>query len=425
MRGFVYILVNPSLEGLVKIGHTSRTVEQRCAELSAATGVPTPFIAVYEEEVNDAPLVERMIHQQLGEMGFRPNSNREFFSAPVKHAVKVINNILSANPDFLNLEDTEHPTENDLSISENSKNLDIAFNDVLNILEQANDPVTAYFSDNNVNQSHFFDKQKVKLPLYKKAERKLELLVDEKHSKSYGLLFDVLIYMEKFDAISVLFDKAEKAQSNDPNSWLSNYPLGEIIGKTLLLPKRSVVPVEIYQWVKKCYFPTIMWLTQNFSEKMNEIKYHIMQANGDHFIDSSIDMIHVIANSDVNILSENLSEDFLYDAREYLDISIGKNIIEDLFENHVVTLKGSGEFYQEEGFRIIKEGIEKNHSAYEDLFTMQLPLASMIADIVAFSNLCAGYLMEQEKPEAIIEAARKFDLQYEKKWLLGGIRQFI
>jgi len=424
MRGFVYILVNPSLEGLVKIGHTSRTVEQRCTELSAATGVPTPFIAVYEEEVNDAPLVERMIHQQLGEMGFRPNSNREFFSAPVKHAVKVINNILSANPDFLNLEDAEHPTENDLSISENSKNLDIVFNDVLNILEQANDPLAAYLSDNNVNQSIFIDKQKVKLPLYKKAERKLELLVDEKYSKAYGLLFDVLMYMEKFNAIPDLFDKAEKAQSNDPNAWLNNYPLGEIIGKTLLLPKRSVVPVEIYQWVKKCYFPTIMWLTQNFSEKMNEIKHHIMQAGGEHFIDSSIDMIHVIANSDINTLSENVSEDFLYETREYLDISIGKNIIEDLFENYVPTLKGSGDFYQEDDFRMIKESIEKIHSRYEDLFTMQLPLASMIADIVAFSNHCAGYLMEQERPEIIIEEARKFDLQYEKKWLLGGLRQF-
>src|SRR5688572_6679317 len=46
--GYLYVLINPSLPGLVKIGKTNRDPEQRAAELSAATGVPTPFVLVYD-----------------------------------------------------------------------------------------------------------------------------------------------------------------------------------------------------------------------------------------------------------------------------------------------------------------------------------------------------------------------------------------
>ena len=36
--GFVYILINPSLGGLLKIGKTDHTPEERAKELSMATG---------------------------------------------------------------------------------------------------------------------------------------------------------------------------------------------------------------------------------------------------------------------------------------------------------------------------------------------------------------------------------------------------
>src|SRR3954466_7359261 len=51
--GFVYILINPSLPGLVKIGKTTRSSESRAMELSAPTGLPTPFIVAFDEEFDD------------------------------------------------------------------------------------------------------------------------------------------------------------------------------------------------------------------------------------------------------------------------------------------------------------------------------------------------------------------------------------
>lgn len=40
---FVYMLRNSAMPGLLKVGFTTGTPEVRAAELSAATGVPTPF----------------------------------------------------------------------------------------------------------------------------------------------------------------------------------------------------------------------------------------------------------------------------------------------------------------------------------------------------------------------------------------------
>ena len=49
MEGYVYVLINPSMEGLVKIGMTTSTPEERVTELSSATGVPSKFILVYHK----------------------------------------------------------------------------------------------------------------------------------------------------------------------------------------------------------------------------------------------------------------------------------------------------------------------------------------------------------------------------------------
>jgi hypothetical protein len=65
-EGFVYILMNPSMPGLVKIGLTEDTAEARAASLSSASGVPTRFTVVYDELVSDCCQVEaRMQALQL------------------------------------------------------------------------------------------------------------------------------------------------------------------------------------------------------------------------------------------------------------------------------------------------------------------------------------------------------------------------
>lgn len=76
-EGVVYILTNPEMPGLVKIGKTSRDeVEERVAELYS-TGVPVRFDCVYAARVHNEDAVERAFHATLEPR--RVNPNREFF----------------------------------------------------------------------------------------------------------------------------------------------------------------------------------------------------------------------------------------------------------------------------------------------------------------------------------------------------------
>lgn len=85
--GFVYVLLNPSYPDLVKIGLTERTSEERARELRTS-GVPTPFIVIYDELVSDCGAVEDAIHRRLA--GYRVSDDREFFRIPVKEAIRTL-----------------------------------------------------------------------------------------------------------------------------------------------------------------------------------------------------------------------------------------------------------------------------------------------------------------------------------------------
>ncbi|WP_287771491.1 GIY-YIG nuclease family protein [Megasphaera sp.] len=89
-NGYVYALVNPSMPGIVKIGMTTRNPEERVAELSDATGVPTPFILAYYTDFSDCETAERQIHAVLQEKGYRISDNREFFRLSSKEAIDCI-----------------------------------------------------------------------------------------------------------------------------------------------------------------------------------------------------------------------------------------------------------------------------------------------------------------------------------------------
>jgi len=85
--GFIYILTNPSLAGIVKIGKTTRTPVDRVAELSSATGVPTPFQLVYFAEFEDCDAAERALHALFTERNARVADNREFFRIAPHEAI--------------------------------------------------------------------------------------------------------------------------------------------------------------------------------------------------------------------------------------------------------------------------------------------------------------------------------------------------
>ena len=77
LAGIVYLLTNPAMPGLVKIGKTTRDDPKvRMSELYS-TGVPVPFECVKAVKVEDEAAIESALHTAFGPS--RVNSQREFF----------------------------------------------------------------------------------------------------------------------------------------------------------------------------------------------------------------------------------------------------------------------------------------------------------------------------------------------------------
>jgi hypothetical protein len=88
--GWVYVLVNPAMPGLVKVGRTTRPPSERVAELSGATGVATPFISIFEQDFADCVAAERAIHLTLDRCHLRYARNREFFLGPTTEIIRLV-----------------------------------------------------------------------------------------------------------------------------------------------------------------------------------------------------------------------------------------------------------------------------------------------------------------------------------------------
>lgn len=85
----VYILTNPAMPGLVKLGCTDRTIEDRLRELAAASGVPVPFECFLAVEVPNSREVEAALHQAFA--GPRVNPRREFFTLSPDRPAAILN----------------------------------------------------------------------------------------------------------------------------------------------------------------------------------------------------------------------------------------------------------------------------------------------------------------------------------------------
>lgn len=106
-NGYVYVLMNPSLNKLVKIGKSTRTPEVRAQELSTATGVPTPFTVVYDCFFENCSNAEVFVHTFLENKGYRVSDNREFFEVSIKDAVDAVMEAKNHFGEFIKNEDNE------------------------------------------------------------------------------------------------------------------------------------------------------------------------------------------------------------------------------------------------------------------------------------------------------------------------------
>ena len=87
MPEIVYLLTNPTMPDLVKIGRTT-DLESRLRQLSTHSGVPVPFECFYACEVADSVKVEKALHDAFGD--HRINSRREFFRLNPDRAVAIL-----------------------------------------------------------------------------------------------------------------------------------------------------------------------------------------------------------------------------------------------------------------------------------------------------------------------------------------------
>ena len=86
-NGIVYVLTNPAMPGLVKIGQTTNLITNRMNELNT-TGVPFPFDCLFACEVDDCKLVENTLHKAFNP--YRVNPKREFFEIDPDQAIVIL-----------------------------------------------------------------------------------------------------------------------------------------------------------------------------------------------------------------------------------------------------------------------------------------------------------------------------------------------
>ena len=90
-NSWVYVLSNPATPGILKIGYTNNTPEERAIQLSNATGVPLPYEVQYAYSCWNGLEMEKDVHERLHE--YRLSNQREFFQVDFEEAREVIEEI--------------------------------------------------------------------------------------------------------------------------------------------------------------------------------------------------------------------------------------------------------------------------------------------------------------------------------------------
>ena len=93
-NGYVYILSNPSMPGLLKIGRSIHGGRSRAKDIYQ-TGVPTPFKLEFEIYAEDCVECEMLVHEEL--CNERVSESREFFRVEINDAVKTLVNVVCSS----------------------------------------------------------------------------------------------------------------------------------------------------------------------------------------------------------------------------------------------------------------------------------------------------------------------------------------
>lgn len=84
--GYLYCFSNESMTGILKIGKTERTIEERLKEANTSDTwrPPTPYKCELAKYVRDVSHKELILHKLLGQYTERINPRREFFRVTIE-----------------------------------------------------------------------------------------------------------------------------------------------------------------------------------------------------------------------------------------------------------------------------------------------------------------------------------------------------
>lgn len=86
-EGWVYVISNPAMPELVKVGFTTKHPKERARELNG-TGVPDSYVAEYAVRVQSPKELESAVHDHLRQLGL--DAGKEWFKCRVEQAVAAI-----------------------------------------------------------------------------------------------------------------------------------------------------------------------------------------------------------------------------------------------------------------------------------------------------------------------------------------------
>ena len=115
MSSIVYCLTNPAMPGYVKIGITEDLI-QRLKQLDN-TSIPLPFECVYAVEVEDASIIERLLHDTFADL--RTRQKREFFEISADRVISAMQ--LTGGTDVTPMDDTVEDEESQIALNKARK----------------------------------------------------------------------------------------------------------------------------------------------------------------------------------------------------------------------------------------------------------------------------------------------------------------
>lgn len=91
-EGYVYILQCDNMPGILKIGETERTPQERVKEINRSTGVIFPYYIVAAFPCKSPRAVEQLVHLELDK--YRVNSQKEGFAVFLETAKEAIQQVI-------------------------------------------------------------------------------------------------------------------------------------------------------------------------------------------------------------------------------------------------------------------------------------------------------------------------------------------